>query len=72
MSAADLEKIKDFLPLLIPLVIIELGLLAYTLWHINTHENYKRGSRALWNVVAIVGMQFIGPILYFVIGKEDE
>lgn len=72
MSAADLEKIKDFLPLLIPLVIIELGLLAYTLWHINTHENYKRGSRVLWNVVAIVGMQFIGPILYFVIGKEDE
>ena len=72
MSAIDLEKIKDFLPLLIPLVIIELGLLAYTLWHINTHENYKRGSRALWNVVAIVGMQFIGPILYFVIGKEDE
>lgn len=72
MSAADLEKIKDFLPLLIPLVIIELGLLAYTLWHINSHKNYKCGSRTLWNVVAIVGMQFIGPILYFVIGKEDE
>ena len=72
MPSIDPEKIKDFLPLLIPLVIIELGLLAYTLWHINTHENYKRGSRALWNVVAIVGMQFIGPILYFVIGKEDE
>ncbi|MBO4325041.1 MAG: PLDc N-terminal domain-containing protein [Lachnospiraceae bacterium] len=72
MSTADLEKIKDFLPLLIPLVIIELGLLAYTLWHINTHENYKHGTRALWNVVAIVGMQFIGPILYFIIGKEDE
>ena len=26
---------------------------------------------ALWLAVAIIGMNFIGPILYFLLGKED-
>jgi len=64
--------LKDFLPFLIPLAVAELALLAITLRHILTHDRYKRGSRALWITVAIVGMQFIGPILYFTLGKEDD
>ncbi|MBQ8912455.1 MAG: PLDc N-terminal domain-containing protein, partial [Lachnospiraceae bacterium] len=28
--------------------------------------------RLLWVLVTIIGMEFIGPILYFVLGKEDE
>ena len=56
---------------LIPLVIAQFALLAYTLYHILTHKNYKRGSRGLWLVVAIVGMEFVGPILYFLFGKEE-
>jgi hypothetical protein len=64
-------NIQEFLPFLIPLAVAELVLLAITLRHILTHTHYKRGSRALWLVVAIVGMEFIGPILYFILGKED-
>lgn len=67
-----IDNIKEFLPFLIPLIIVELALLAYTLYHIFTHENYKRGNRVLWVIVAVIGMQFIGPILYFVLGKEEE
>lgn len=63
--------IHEILPFLIPLAIAEFGLLGYTIWHILTHKTYKRGNRALWLVVAIVGMQFIGPVLYFALGKED-
>jgi len=48
-----------------------MALLAYTIYHILTHRTYKRGSRALWLAVALIGMQFIGPILYFLLGKED-
>lgn len=64
-------NITALLPFLIPLAIAELILLAITLRHIFTHKNYKRGSRALWVAVVIVGMEFIGPILYFLLGKED-
>ena len=63
--------LQDILPFLIPLAILELALLDVALRHILTHERYKRGTRALWLVVVLVGMEFIGPILYFVLGKED-
>lgn len=62
----------DFLPFLIPLAIAQLALFGYTLYHILTHKNYKRGNRTLWLVIAIIGMEFIGPILYFLLGKEEN
>ncbi|MBO4262723.1 MAG: PLDc_N domain-containing protein [Clostridia bacterium] len=64
-------EITEILPFLIPLAIAEFALLGYTLYHILTHDKYKRGNRALWLVITIVFMNFIGPILYFVFGKED-
>ena len=66
-----MPEVKEFLPILIPIVIAELILLAVTIRHILTHDTYKRGTRAVWLVVSVVGMQFIGPILYFALGKED-
>ncbi|MBQ4113645.1 MAG: PLDc N-terminal domain-containing protein [Clostridia bacterium] len=63
--------IMEFLPFVIPLIVAEFALLGYTLYHILTHKTYKRGSRALWLVITIVFMNFIGPILYFLLGKED-
>ena len=66
-----MADITEFLPFLIPIIIAEFGLLGYTIYHILTHTTYKRGNRALWLVITIVGMQFWGPILYFVLGKED-
>ena len=66
-----MEKITELLPFLIPLAIVEFALLGYTLYHILTHKNFKRGNRTLWLVVVIIGMELIGPILYFLLGKED-
>ena len=66
-----MNELTEILPFLIPLVVVEFGLLAYTIWHILSHKTYKRGNRALWLILAIVGMQFWGPILYFILGKED-
>ncbi|MDE6608558.1 MAG: PLDc N-terminal domain-containing protein [Lachnospiraceae bacterium] len=67
-----MEEIMEYLPFLLPLVIVEFALLGYTLYHILTHKHYKRGNRTLWLVVAIVGMNFVGPVLYFLLGKEDS
>jgi uncharacterized membrane protein YjdF len=67
-----MDTLKDWLPFLIPLIIVELILLIVTIRHILTHDHYKRGTRALWLVIAIVGMEFIGPILYFILGKADD
>ncbi|MBR1863713.1 MAG: PLDc N-terminal domain-containing protein [Ruminococcus sp.] len=64
--------VKEYLPLLIPLIAVQFSLLAYTIVHILRHKSYKRGSRTLWLIVSIVGMEFIGPILYFILGKEED
>ena len=66
-----MEQLMEFLPFLIPLVIAQFALFGYTLYHILTHNAYKRGNRALWLVITIVFMNFLGPILYFLLGKED-
>ena len=66
-----MNMLKEFMPFLIPLVIAQLVLIVITLRHILTHEHYKRGSRTIWFVITIVGMQFWGPVLYFLLGKED-
>ncbi len=65
-------SLRELMPFLIPLAIAEIALLAFTMWHILTHDRYKRGNRAIWIIVAIAGMQFIGPVLYFLLGKEDN
>lgn len=66
-----MERISEFLPFLIPLIIVEFALLGYTLWHILTHKNYRHGSRMMWLIIAVVGMNFVGPVLYFIFGKEE-
>ena len=43
-----MTELKEFLPFLIPLVVVQLALLGYTLHHILTHDHYKRGTRVLW------------------------
>ena len=65
-------ELKEILPFLIPLIIAEFILLGVTIRHILTHNKYKRGNRTLWLIIVIIGMQFIGPILYFLLGKEED
>lgn len=67
-----LDQVNDILPFLIPLIVVEVVLIIVTLRHILTHKNYKRGNRTIWIVITLVGMQLWGPILYFLLGKEDE
>ena len=65
--------IGPLLPLIIPLFLLQIGLLVAALIHIFTHKHYRVGKRWVWVLVAIVGYQvLIGPILYFVLGRSDE
>ena len=69
-KAAEFE-IGDYLPLLIPLILIQFGLMAYALVHILKHDHYKMGNRVIWIVVSCM-LSIVGPILYIVLGKEEE
>ena len=66
-----MPNVNEMLPIIIPLVIVQFALLAVAIRHILKHDTYKRGNRIIWLIVTIVGMEFIGPVLYFLFGKED-
>jgi uncharacterized protein YacL len=66
-----LDNINQYLPFLIPIAVIELGLLIAALVHILRHNTYRIGNRVLWIIISVV-LGIIGPVLYFAIGKGDE
>lgn len=65
-----LDEILKYLPLLIPLLLIQLGLMAFAIIDLVRREK-TRGPKWVWALV-IVLVNFIGPILYFIIGREEE
>ena len=65
------EDIKEYLPFLIPIAVLQLGLMLAALISILKHKKYKTGNRALWLVISLL-VSIIGPILYFALGKTEE
>lgn len=66
-----MTDITQYLPFIIPLGILQVGLMAASLIHIFTHKTYRVGNRVLWVVVCLL-LNTIGPVLYFCIGRGDE
>jgi hypothetical protein len=64
------ETISDMMPYLIPLLILELGLLIFALVDLLNRQKV-RGDKMLW-VVLIVFIGIIGPIVYFVFGRQKD
>ena len=40
-----MDVIREYLPILIPIIILEIGLMIYSLRHVLKHDRYKFGSR---------------------------
>ena len=65
-----MEIIKQYLPLLIPVVLIELGLMVTALVDL-IRRAQTRGPKWAWALVIVLN-NFIGPIIYFVAGRKEE
>ena len=65
-----MEIIRQYLPLLIPVILIELALLVTALVDL-IRRPQTRGPKWAW-VLVIVLINFIGPIIYFIFGRKDE
>lgn len=66
-----MDFIREFFPVLLPIVILEIILMIYALSHVLKHDRYKFGSRTMW-ILIVIFIQIIGPILYLIIGREEE
>ena len=69
METNDLAQLKELLPFLIPLIIIQYGLLIAALIDLARREK-TNGPKWMWAlVILLIGM--IGPIVYFFVGRDE-
>ena len=65
-----MDEFLKYLPLIIPLLLIQLSLMVFALIDLAKREK-TRGPKWLWALIIIFGELF-GPIIYFVVGRTEE
>ena len=64
-----MDFIRQYLPLLIPLVLLQLGLQIWALVDLARREA-TNGPKWLWAVIIILG-ELLGPVVYFIAGRKE-
>ena len=66
-----MDTIIKYLPVLLPIIVIELTLAIFSFIHVLRHPHYKFGNKIIWSLVVLF-IQFIGPVIYFVFGRGED
>ncbi|GAE95393.1 hypothetical protein JCM21714_4626 [Gracilibacillus boraciitolerans JCM 21714] len=64
-----MNELLSIMPIVAPLIIIQLLLLIVALISLIKAE-YTNGPKAMWAVI-IIFIGFIGPILFFILGRRQ-
>ncbi len=64
-----MNELRELLPLLWPLLLIQLALIVFALLDLRQRAA-TRGPKWVW-VLVIIFVNIIGPIIYFVVGRND-
>lgn len=65
----NFNEFTKYLPLIIPLVLIDLGLIIYSLVDLARREKTK-GPKWVWALVILFVSTF-GPIIYLLFGRDE-
>lgn len=68
---SELDSISQILPFMIPLILLELGLLIFALVDVIRRKQVRGDSKILW-ILIIILFNFIGPIVYLLAGRKEE
>ena len=63
-------QLKEYLPILLPVLIIGLAMAIIALIHVLKHPDYRFGNKMFWVLVVLL-VQIAGPIAYFVFGRGE-
>ena len=64
-----MENISSLIPFLIPIVLLQLGLMVFALVDLIRRERTK-GPKWAWALV-IIFVNLIGPMVYLIVGREE-
>jgi DMSO reductase anchor subunit len=65
-----MEIVQKYLPLILPLLLLQLALMIAGLFDLARREK-TRGPKWMWALIVIFG-EMVGPIVYFLVGREEE
>jgi hypothetical protein len=64
-------NLAELLPLLVPLIVLQLLLVVVALRDlIQPDRRVRGGNKGIWAVIIVLG-ELLGPIVYFVAGREE-
>lgn len=69
MDARFPTLLQQILPLLIPIILLQLGLMIFCLIDLFRRER-TRGPKWMWAPIIILG-ELIGPIVYLIVGRQE-
>lgn len=65
-----MNTLFEILPLLIPILLIDIALAVGAVRHILRHPCYRFGNKTMWLVIVVVLLLF-GPLIYFAFEKGE-
>lgn len=66
-----MKELVTYLPFLIPVFIIQIGLMVIALINLFKNEKVKILNKPIW-ILIILFVNLIGPIIYLLFGRDDE
>ncbi|WP_050637172.1 PLDc N-terminal domain-containing protein [Candidatus Stoquefichus sp. SB1] len=66
-----MDTLIKYLPVLLPIIILELSLAIFSFIHVLRHPHYKFGNKIVWCIIVLF-VQFIGPVVYFIFGRGED
>jgi hypothetical protein len=66
----DLDTLRQMLPFLIPIFLLEIGLLVWALIDVLKREHVTGGNKVVW-ILVIIFVSILGPLIYFIFGRKE-
>jgi hypothetical protein len=66
----ELQLILQYLPYLVPILILQYGLMLYALVDVIRRERVRYLPRWAWMLIVLL-VNIVGPLVYLLIGRED-
>ncbi len=63
--------LSSLLPLIIPIVLIQVGLMIWALYDLTRPDRRVKGDNKIVWALIVIFVNLIGPILYFLVGREE-
>ena len=63
-----MERLIELLPLIIPLMLVQIGLVVYALIVLKNTQKVRGESRLLW-ILIIIFVNLFGPIIFLIYGR---